>query len=132
MKENETIWNGYPIIGDTKELDFIVKSEGYINIEKDDVISSLSPIGNNYVASGRATTFSGAFKSAVGNLPTSLNKAKRLLIQFVCGTKQVKMAELSSVTEMLNEASSEMSLLWGIASDLSLEDDYKVIILFSE
>lgn len=132
MKENKTIWNSYPIIGDTKEFDFILTSEGFINIEMDDIISSLSLAGNNYVASGRASTLSGAFKSAVDNLPTTLKNAKRMLIQFVCGTKQVKMAELQSVTEMLNEASSEMSLLWGIASDFSIEKDFKVIIILSE
>ncbi len=132
MKENKTIWNGYPIIGDTKELDVILTSECFINIEMDDIISSLSLAGNNYVASGLATTISSAFTSAVGKLPTTLNKAKRLLIQFVCGDKQVEIAELSSITKMLNEASSEMSLLWGIASDSSLGEDFKVIILLSE
>lgn len=132
MKENKTIWNGCPIIGDTKELDFIVESEGHINLDYNDINATLSVSGNNYVASGRATTLSGAFKSAVGKLPTSLNKAKRLLIQFVCGNKQVEMAELSSVTEMLNETSRQVSMLWGIASDSSLDEDFKVIILLSE
>ena len=132
MKENKTIWNGYPIIGDTKELDFILTSEGYINVEMDDIISSLSLTGNNYVTSGIAVTLVDAFKSAVDKLPITLNKAKRLLIQFVCGTKHVAMAELSSVSEMLNEASNELSMLWGFATDLSLEENFKVIILLSE
>ena len=132
MKENKTIWNGYPMIGDTKELDFILTSAGFINIEMDDIISSLSLAENNYVTSGHATTLSAAFTSAVGKLPTTLNKAKSLLIQFVYGDKQVEMAELSSVTEKLNEVSSEMSLRWGIAADSSLDEDFKVIILLSE
>lgn len=132
MKENKTIWNGYPIIGDTKELNFIAELEGHINLDYDDIKATLSAFGNNYVASGQTTTLSGAFTSAVDKLPTTLNKAKRLLIQFVCGDKQVEMAELSSVTEMLNEISSEISLLWGIASDSSLGEDHKVIILLSE
>ena len=132
MEENKTIWNGYPIIGDTKELDFILTSEGYINVEMDDIISSLSLTGNNYVTSGIAVTLVDAFKSAVDKLPITLNKAKRLLIQFVCGTKHVAMAELSSVSEMLNEASNELSMLWGFATDLSLEENFKVIILLSE
>lgn len=132
MKENETIWNDYSLIGDTNELDFIVKADGQINLDYDDIIATLSASGNNYVASGRASTLSNAFKSAVDNLPTTLNKAKRLLIQFVCGDKRVEMTELSPITKMLNEASSEMSLLWGIASDSSLGDDFKVIILLSE
>jgi len=132
MGKNKTIWNGYPIIGDTKELDFILKSEGYINIGMDDIIPSLSLTGNNCVASGIAVTLVDAFKSAVDKLPIMLNKAKRLLIQFVCGTKHVAMAELSSVSEMLNEAPRELSMLWGFATDLSLEEDFKVIILLSE
>lgn len=132
MKENETIWNDYSLIGDTNELDFIVKADGQINLDYDDIIATLSASGNNYVVSGRASTLSNAFKSAVDNLPTTLKNAKCMLIQFVCGTKQVKMAELQSVTEMLKEASSDMSLLWGIASDSSIEEDFKVIIILSE
>lgn len=132
MKENETIWNDYSIIGDTKELDHIVKSEGQINLDYDDIIDTLSASGNNYVASGRASTLSGAFKLAVENLQTTLKNAKCMLIQFVCGMKQTDMAELQSVTEMLNGASIEMSLLWGISSDSSLGEDFKVIILLSE
>lgn len=132
MKENKTIWNGYPVIGDTNELIFIAESKGHINLDYDDITTTLSAFGNNYVASNQATTLSGAFKSAVDKLPTTLNNAKRLLIQFVGGDKQVEMAELSSITKMLNEVSSEMSLLWGIAHDSSLGEDFKVIILLSE
>lgn len=132
MKENESIWNGYSVIGNTKELDYIVKSEGLINLDYDDIIDTLSASGNNYVASGRASTLSGAFKSAVDNLPTTLKNAKDMLIQFVCGMKHVDMAELQSVTEMLNETVSEMSLLWGIATNPTLDENFKVIILFSE
>lgn len=132
MEEIETNWNDYSIIGDTKELDFIVKTDGQINLDYDDIIDSLSAGGNNYVASGRASTLSGAFKSAVGNLPTTLKNAKRMLLQFVCGTKQVEMSELHFVTEVFNGTSSEMSMLWGIASDSSIEEDLKVIIILCE
>lgn len=125
-----TEWHGFAIIGDTIELE--IESESYINLDYDDIIATLSTTGNNYVASGIATSFSSAFKSAIGNLPTSLNQAKRLLIHFVCGNKQVDMTELRSVTEMLNEASSEISMRWGITSDPSLDKDFKVIILLSE
>ena len=132
MKENKILWNGYSVIGDTNELKFIAESEGYINLNHEDIRATLSPFGNNYVAAGQATTLNGAFKSAVGKLPTTLNRAKRLLIQFVCGDKRVEMAELSSVTEKLKEASSEIYLRWGIASDSSLGEEFKVIILLSE
>lgn len=132
MKENEIIWNDYFIIGDTKELDFIVKSEGQINLDYDDIIDTLSASGNNYVVSGIAVSLIRAFKSAFGKLTTTLKNTKRILMQFVCGTKQVDMAELQSVTEILNGTSNEMSLLWGIAFDSSIEEDFKVIIILSE
>lgn len=132
MEENTIIWNNYPITGDAKELDIIVKSEVEINLDYNDIIATLSIDGNNYVSSGIATSLSGAFKSALDKLPTMLNKAKRLLIQFICGNRPIEMAELSAVTEKLNEVSSEISLLWGIASDFSLNDEFKVIILLSE
>ena len=132
MKKNESIWNGYSVIGNTKELDYIVKSEGLITLDYDDIIDTLSASGNNYVASGRAYTLSGAFKSAIDNLPTTLKNAKSMLIQFICGMKHMDMAELQSVTETLNETVSEMSLLLGIAANPTLDENFKVIILFSE
>lgn len=55
-----------------------------------------------------------------------------MLIQFICGMKHMDMAELQSVTETLNETVSEMSLLWGIAANPTLDENFKVIILFSE
>lgn len=132
MKKNESIWNGYSVIGNTKELDYIVKSEGLITLDYDDIIDTLSASGNNYVASGRAYTLSGAFKSAIDNLPTTLKNAKSMLVQFICGMKHMDMAELQSVTETLNETVSEMSLFWGIAANPTLDENFKVIILFSE
>ena len=35
-------WNGYEVYGDIKELDAIVESNGFINLDKDDVVEVLS------------------------------------------------------------------------------------------
>ena len=126
------IWNGFQIQGNTKELDFIAESEGHINLEKDDIISTLSAEGGNYVASGVASDLNGAFKLAVNNLNVNMKDVKRMLVQFVCGRQQADMGELRSVTDVLNEASPEISLIWGIASDSALGEDFKVIILLGE
>lgn len=47
-------WNGYAVHGDVKELDAIVESTGFIELDKEDVVSILSADGENCVISGTA------------------------------------------------------------------------------
>ena len=35
-------WNGYPVHADVKELDRIVESEYFVNLDQDDIINVLS------------------------------------------------------------------------------------------
>ena len=52
MNNEISIWNGYPVHGDIKELDRINKSDGLINLDKDDVANVLSAEGESHVTSG--------------------------------------------------------------------------------
>ena len=52
MTTEHSNWNGYDVYGDIAELDAIVESTGFINLDKDDVIGVLSAEGENCVTTG--------------------------------------------------------------------------------
>lgn len=87
MDNEISIWNGFPVHGDVKELDIIVESDGFINLGKEDIIEVLSASGENYVATGTGEKINDAFDNAVANLPCSLDNINNLLISFHCSKK---------------------------------------------
>ena len=124
-------WNGYPVHGDVKELDRIVEYDHFINLDQDDIINVLSAEGNNFLLSAVNANLGDAFNDAINNLPCEIYKVNQLLIDFRCGNKQPKMSELSSVTATLSEANPGSAVKWGISSDETLGDSYKVVLLAS-
>lgn len=131
MKENETTWNGYPVHGNTSLLDYIVESEGYINLDKDDLVNTLSESGQNYVASGQADDLAKAFTEVVAELSDHFHNASKILIQFICGSRQVETSELQKITTELSQVNKDASVLWGTASDATIGNDFKVIMVVS-
>ena len=67
-------WNGYAVHGDVKELDAIVESTGFIELDKEDVVSILSADGENCVISGTGNEMDEAFNNAIDSLPSSIDK----------------------------------------------------------
>lgn len=65
-------WNGYDVHGDVKELDAIVESTGFIELDKEDVVSILSADGENCVISGTGNEMDEAFNNAIDSLPSSI------------------------------------------------------------
>lgn len=49
MTTEHSNWTGYDVYGDIRELDTIVKSTGFINLYKEDVVGVLSADGENCV-----------------------------------------------------------------------------------
>lgn len=47
--DNTTIWNGHTVYGDAKEIDAVIAADGFISIEKSDVLSLFSGDGAVYV-----------------------------------------------------------------------------------
>lgn len=131
MNNGITIWNGYPVHGDIKELDRIIESEGLITLDKDDVVSVLSTEGESYVTSGVDANLGEAFNEASNALPCKVDKVEELLIDFRFGNRQPKMPELSSITDTLSGANPDINIMWGISSDESLGDSYKVVLVAS-
>ena len=131
MDKDTTIWNGYTVTGDAKELDVIVESEGYISLDINDIFNTLSSSGGNYITTATGASIAEAFKKAVINLPSPIDKVERMLIQFHIGTKQPVMSEFSGITAVLGEANPEISVVWGISRDDSLGENIKVVLVFS-
>ena len=58
-------------------------------------------------------------------------KLTNTLIQFRYGNSQPNMAELSTITETLSKADSAINITWGMATDDSLGDSFKVVLVAS-
>lgn len=131
MTTEHSNWNGYDVYGDIAELDAIVESTGFINLDKDDVIVVLSAEGENCVATGTGNRIDEAFTTAINELPYSIDKITNLLISFRCGNLQPNMADISKIPSFLSEANPDMDVKWGIAKDDTLSDSFKVILVAS-
>lgn len=124
-------WNGYDVYGDIRELDAIVESTGFINLDKDDVIGVLSAEGENCVTTGTDNRIDEAFTKAITKLPYSVDKITNLLISFRCGNLQPNMADISKIPLFLSGANPDMDVKWGIAEDDILGDSFKVVLIAS-
>lgn len=131
MEQNISQWNGYVVHGDVRELDRISESEGFINLDKDYIIATLSADGENYVATGSAANLGNAFSAALANLPVSIEKINKLLIQFYCGSRQSVIAEISKISSSLTSANEQVEIQWGLSSDATLGERFNVILLAS-
>lgn len=131
MTTEHSNWNGYDVDGDIKELDAIVESTGFINLDKDDVMGVLSAAGENCVATGRDNRIDEAFTKAINELSYSLDKITNLLISFCCGNIQPNMADISKIPSFLSDANHDLDVKWGIVKDDTLGDSFKVILVAS-
>lgn len=131
MTTEHSNWKGYDVDGDIRELDAIVESTGFINLDKDDVIEVLSAEGGNCMTTGTDNSIDKAFTKAVNGLPYTPDKINSLLISFHCGHRQPDMTEISKITSFLSEANSDIDVKWGIATDDTLGDSFKVILVAS-
>lgn len=131
MDNEISMWNGYPVHGDAKELDRIIASEGLINLDKADVISALSAEGESHITSSINANLGDAFNNTINSLPCTIDKVNSLLIDLSCGNKQPKMSEISSIIATLSDTNPDIDVIWGMSSDETLGDSYKVTFLVS-
>lgn len=131
MTAEHSNWNSYDVCGDIRELDAIVESTGFINLDKDDIIGVLSAEGENCVTTGTDYRIDEAFTKAINELPYPLDKITNLLISFRCGNLQPNMTEISKITSFLSGANPDIGVKWGIVKDDTLGDSCKVILVAS-
>lgn len=131
MTTEHSNWNGYNVYGDITELDAIVESTGFINLDKDDIMGVLSADGENCVTTGTDNHIDDAFTKAINRQPYSIDRINSLLISFRCGNLQPNMADISKIPSFLSDANPDMDVKWGIAKDDTLSDSFKVILVVS-
>lgn len=114
MTTEHSNWKGYDVCGDITELDAIVETTGFINLDKDDVIGVLSAEGENCVTTGTDNRIDEAFTKATKELPYSIDKITNLLINFRYGNLQPNIANISKLPSFLSDTNADMDVKWGI------------------
>lgn len=110
MNDKVSEWNGYPVYGDIRELNYIVNADGLIKLEKADIISVLSAEGKNCLTSSINANLGEAFNEAINRLPNKIDKVNSLLIDFRCGNNQPTMSDLSSISASLSKANPDIQV----------------------
>ena len=131
MNKEQSIWNGYIVHGDVGALDLIAEGTGMVNLDKEDIIRVLTEVGDNYVTTSVSANISEAFREAMYKLPCKIDKVKKMLVNFRCGVKPPAVTDLTTVSASLSEAGPDLEFAWGLTSDESLGDCYKVVLVAS-
>ncbi len=129
--DNTTIWNGHTVYGDAKEIDAVISADGFISIEKTDVLSLFTGNGDVYVYTAKDSTLHEAIDKIRDSICIKEVGLTKLLIQIWAG-KGFKMSDLNSITELLSNSNSEIELTWGVCIDDSCFEDVKATVLASQ
>lgn len=115
----------YKIIGDTAEIDRIFKAWGYINIDIDDIESTLSKETINYVSTGKAegpNCIVNALSKALDKLPIEINTISKLLYHiWMPKDTPPSFSEMKSMSDFISVLSADIDIIWGIALDDSMD-----------
>ena len=103
-----------------------------ISLDINDITSTLSVAGENYITVGLGTKILEAFKAAVERLPFWVSKVELLVIQFYTGEAQPDISELSDMSKALSTCNNNLQLMWSITKIENLEDNIKVVLLSSQ
>lgn len=113
----------YRIIGDPVEIDKVINTCGFINIEVDDVRTSLSKEKVNYVSTGVAEgteCIVNAFKIALKKIPLKTDDICNMLIQVWLRRDMATMKECDSMAKLISKLSTNINICCGFAIDESL------------
>ena len=125
MNNGISIWNGYPVHGDIKELDRIIEWGG---VSQNYIFNLLSAEGESYVTSGVNARLVEAFNEAVNALPCKVDKVEELLIVLRWGNPQTDTCEqLSSIYDMLSDIKS----VWDVSVNESFGNSCRVVLVAS-
>lgn len=117
-------YENYMIIGDTAEIDKIISTCGFINIDIVDIESTLSKDEVNYVTIGSADgegCIANALKVAIGKLPIEIGNTSKILFNiWVPKDMPSPLNEMKIMTDSISNLSSYIDVIWGYAFDESL------------
>lgn len=122
----------YRIIGDTVEIDKIINTCGFINIEVDDVRTALSKEKVNYVSTGAAEgteCIVNAFKIALKEIPLKTDDIYDMLIQVWLCRDMATIKECDSIAKLISKLSTNINICCGFAIDESLTTQQAKITL---
>ena len=112
----------YNITGDTAEIDRIINKYGIINIEPDDVFSTLSESSENYITVGQGEgedCVAGALNDAFSNLPIATDEISRLLVYFWLPRTIAMDSFKNLVCALMEEFARYIYVVWGCDCDES-------------
>lgn len=119
-------YEDYEIIGDTAEIDKMWKSNGHINLDIPDFLSTLSKETVNYVSTGKAEgpdCVVNALADALHKLPIETDAISKLLFNvWTPNDKQFTMNEFKSTVDFINVLFTDIDVVWGVAFDESMEE----------
>ena len=119
-------YEDYIIIGDTAEIDKMYRSNGHINLDIPDFLSTLSKDTVNYVSTGRAEGSDcvvNALADALHKLPIEIEAISKLLFNvWTPKVMQFPMNEMKSMADFIDVLSKDIDIVWGFACDESMEE----------
>lgn len=128
-------YKDYEIVGDTAEIDRIINTCGFINLDVSDIVSTLSKESVNYVTVGSADDegcIANALKVAIGKLPIEIGNVSKLLFNiWMPKNMPTPMTEMQSMIDIINPLSSDIDICWGCAHDESLEGQQAKVTLIA-
>lgn len=125
----------YQIIGDKKEIEYIIFSSDIINVTLSHLTSILSTTSPNYIVVGYGSDknrIAKAFLSAIEDLPIKLSKFSKLLLYLSSSpTKSISVEEINNLTIHIVKSDFNGELVWGMGIDPILNDKVKITIIAS-
>lgn len=121
----DALYKEYHIKGDTAEIDKILNTCGYINIDVGDITSTLSKENCNYVSTGSAegvNCVANALKDAMSKLPIEIDGIAKLLLNiWIPMDAQPSLKEMADLSNFICRLPEDIDVVWGCALDESLE-----------
>ncbi len=114
----------------------IITIPGYVNVDFEDVKTVLRDSGVAIMGTGRAAGENRAIDAVEAALSspllndTNIQGARHVLLNITSGRKEVRMDEISEITEYVQEAAGQESeIIWGNCKDETLEDELSVTVI---
>lgn len=130
-------YGDYTIIGDKSEIDTMINTHGYMNIDVGDVERVLSKTSPNYVTTGYGEGGNGllnAFNQSINKLPISLSAVSHILFNiYVPKTNDITTKQLDNFlkSDAYCDLPANIFVFWGVAVDESLDNEIKVTLIAS-
>ena len=114
----------------------IITIPGYVNVDFEDVKTVLRDSGVAIMGIGKAGGDNRAIDAVEAALSspllndTNIHGARHVLLNITSGRKEVRMDEISEITEYVQEAAgTDSDIIWGNCMDESLDDELSVTVI---